>query len=97
MVDGALARVRDQKTAFGAFLDSTLDRYSEGLVLLGILLYALGQTPSPARTWSVALTYVAVLSSLHGELYQGAGESMGVEVKIGLVARPERVLLLGVD
>src|SRR5579885_1671812 len=41
MVDGALARVRNRKTTFGAFFDSTLDRYSEGIVLLGVVLYAL--------------------------------------------------------
>lgn len=96
MFDGALARVRNQKTPFGAFLDSTLDRYSEGLVLLGILLYALGESPSPARTWLVALTYVAGLSSLMVSYTKARAEGMGIEVKIGFVARPERVLLLGV-
>ena len=40
MVDGALARVRNQKTTFGAFFDSTLDRFSEGIVLLGGCLAA---------------------------------------------------------
>src|SRR6476469_3201131 len=39
MVDGALARVRNQKTTFGAFFDSTLDRYSEGIIILGVILY----------------------------------------------------------
>src|SRR5579863_4502674 len=39
MFDGALARVRNQKTVFGAFFDSTVDRFSEGVVLLGIIIY----------------------------------------------------------
>jgi CDP-diacylglycerol--glycerol-3-phosphate 3-phosphatidyltransferase len=94
MFDGALARVRNQKTRFGAFFDSTLDRYSEGLVLLGVLLYAMAQRPSPARGWVVALTYVAALSSLMVSYTKARAEGMGLECKIGLMARPERVLLL---
>src|SRR5215831_725848 len=49
MVDGALARIRNQKTTFGAFLDSTLDRYSEGIILLGVILFALSMHASAAR------------------------------------------------
>src|SRR5262249_57895971 len=64
MVDGALARVRNQKTTFGAFFDSTLDRYSEGVVLLGVILFALTLPPTQERTLVVALAYVAALSSL---------------------------------
>lgn len=94
MFDGALARVRDQKTTFGAFFDSTLDRYSEGLVLLGILLYAVALPPTPVRTWVVALTYVAALSSLMVSYTKARAEGLGLECKIGLMARPERVLLL---
>lgn len=94
MVDGALARVRNQKTIFGAFFDSTLDRYSEGLVLLGILLYAVEQPPSLARTWTIALTYVAALSSLMVSYAKARAEGLGLECKIGFMARPERVVLL---
>ena len=96
MVDGALARVRNQKTVFGAFFDSTLDRYSEGLVLLGILLYAVEQPPSLARTWTIALTYVAALSSLMVSYAKARAEGLGLECKIGFMARPERVVLLAV-
>lgn len=96
MVDGALARVRNQKTVFGAFLDSTLDRYSEGLVLLGVLLYAVEQPSSLARTWTIALTYVAVLSSLMVSYAKARAEGLGLECKIGFMARPERVVLLAV-
>jgi CDP-diacylglycerol--glycerol-3-phosphate 3-phosphatidyltransferase len=96
MVDGALARVRNQKTVFGAFFDSTLDRYSEGLVLLGVLLYAVEQPPSLARTWTIALTYVAALSSLMVSYAKARAEGLGLECKIGFMARPERVVLLAV-
>ncbi|MGZ3602913.1 MAG: CDP-alcohol phosphatidyltransferase family protein [Ktedonobacterales bacterium] len=94
MVDGALARVRDQKTTFGAFFDSTLDRYSEGLVLLGVILFALTLPATPERTWLVALTYVAGLSSLMVSYARARAESLGLDGKTGLMARPERVVLL---
>ncbi len=94
MLDGALARVQDKKTIFGAFLDSTLDRYSEGLVLLGVLLYVVALPQSVTRTWVVALTYVAALSSLMVSYAKARAEGLGLECKIGLMARPERVLLL---
>lgn len=94
MVDGALARVRNQRTTFGAFFDSTLDRYSEGLVLLGVILFALTLPASPQRTWIVALAYVAALSSLMVSYARARAEGLGLDGKSGLMARPERVLLL---
>lgn len=94
MVDGALARVRDQKTTFGAFFDSTLDRYSEGLVLLGVILFALTLPATPERTWLIALTYLAGLSSLMVSYARARAEGLGLDGKNGLMARPERVVLL---
>jgi phosphatidylglycerophosphate synthase len=94
MVDGALARVRNQKTTFGAFFDSTLDRYSEGLVLLGVILFALRLPTVPERTWIVALAYVAALSSLMVSYTRARAEGLGLSEKGGLMARPERVLVL---
>jgi CDP-diacylglycerol---glycerol-3-phosphate 3-phosphatidyltransferase len=96
MFDGALARVQNRKTTFGAFFDSTLDRYAEGLVLLGVLLYALGQPATPVRTWVIVLTYVAGLSSLMVSYAKARAEGLGLECKVGLMARPERVLLLAI-
>lgn len=96
MFDGALARVRSQSTVFGAFFDSTLDRYSEGIVLLGLILFALGQPASPARTWVVALAYIAGLGSLMVSYTRARAEGLGLglRVKSGLMARPERVIVL---
>lgn len=94
MVDGALARIRNQKTTFGAFFDSTLDRYSEGVVLLGVILFAMTAPSYPSRTLLVALTYVAGLSSLMVSYTRARAEGLGLECKSGLMARPERVLLL---
>jgi phosphatidylinositol phosphate synthase len=97
MVDGALARVRNQKTVFGAFFDSTLDRFSEGIVLLGIIVYALTAQPAlPHRLWIVCLAYVAGLGSLMVSYTRARAEGLGIEAKSGLMARPERVVLLAV-
>ncbi len=94
MVDGALARIRNQKTTFGAFLDSTLDRYSEGIVLLGVIIFALSIHASTLRTWIVVLAYIAALSSLMVSYARARAEGLGMTLKSGLMARPERVLLL---
>lgn len=94
MVDGALARVTNKKTTFGAFFDSTIDRYSEGLTLLGVIIFALRQPPSPAHTWEVALAYVAALGSVMVSYTRARAEGLGLSLKTGLMARPERVLLL---
>lgn len=96
MFDGALARVRNQKTIFGAFFDSTLDRYSEGIVLLGLILFALTQPASAARTWTVVLAYAAGLGSLMVSYARARAEGLGLQMKSGLMARPERVVLLSV-
>jgi CDP-diacylglycerol--glycerol-3-phosphate 3-phosphatidyltransferase len=95
MVDGALARIRNQKTTFGAFLDSTLDRYSEGIVLLGVVLFALSIHTSTVRTWIVVLAYIAALSSQMVSYARARAEGLGMSLKSGLMARPERVLVLG--
>ncbi len=94
MVDGALARVRNQKTTFGAFFDSTIDRYSEGLTLLGVIVYALRQPPATIHAWEIALAYLAALGSLMVSYTRARAEGLGLSLKTGLMARPERVLLL---
>src|SRR5258707_5196377 len=71
MFDGAMARVRNVATTFGAFLDSTLDRYSESIILFGLLCYTL-QHPGlqnllwPAtheQAWMITFIYLAVVGS----------------------------------
>ena len=94
MVDGALARVTNRKTTFGAFFDSTIDRYSEGLTLLGVIIFSLRQTPSQTHIWEVALAYVAALGSVMVSYTRARAEGLGLSLKTGLMARPERVVLL---
>ncbi len=101
MFDGAMARVTQKSSKFGAFFDSTLDRYAEGLLLLGIVIYAQLHLPAQSIIGSITtanlvvwLTYLAALSSLMISYARARAEGLGLECKIGLLARPERVILL---
>ncbi len=91
MVDGALARATDQKSAFGAFFDSTIDRYSESLILLGLLIYFDRQS---GTGWEVPLVYVSIVGSLMVSYTRARAEGLGFDGKAGLLQRPERVILL---
>ena len=90
MLDGALARRTKRVTRFGAFLDSTLDRLSEAVILLGILVLQV-------RELSVAgilLVGIALISSLLVSYIRARAEALGLECQVGLFTRPERVLVL---
>ncbi len=90
MLDGALARYTNQATRFGAILDSTLDRISEAVVLLGILvLYAREQLL--AQTLLVGVT---LLGSLLVSYIKARAEAIGLKCQVGLFTRPERVIVL---
>ena len=90
MLDGALARYTNKVTRFGAVLDSTLDRLSEAVLLLGILvLYA--------REQSVALILLvgaALIGSLLVSYIRARAEALGLECQVGFFTRPERVIVL---
>ena len=91
MLDGGLARASGGGSKFGAFFDSTLDRLSEGVIYLG-LLYWFTVTQRPR---SAVLIYLVVLGSLLISYSRARAEGLGLECKVGLLARPERVILLG--
>jgi len=94
MLDGAMARVANKQSTFGAFLDSTLDRYSEGIVLLGLVAYSMRQQQTAQNSWIILLAYVSMLGSLMVSYTRARAEGLSLECKIGLLARPERVVLL---
>ncbi len=104
MFDGAMARVSNTATTFGAFIDSTLDRYSESIILFGLLYYAL-QRPllhdtlwplAPEQQWMIALIFIAVVGSLMVSYAKARAEGLSLECKTGLLARPERVVILAI-
>ncbi|MFC1936957.1 CDP-alcohol phosphatidyltransferase family protein [Chloroflexota bacterium] len=90
ILDGALARHTNRVTRFGAVLDSTLDRLSEAVLLLGILvLYAREQS-----FIGILLVGVVLFSSLVVSYIRARAEGMGLECRVGLFTRGERVIVL---
>lgn len=91
MLDGALARATDRKSAFGAFFDSTVDRYTEALILLGLLFY---YERHGVMGWEIPLVYLSIVGSLMVSYTRARAEALGFDGKVGLLARPERIILL---
>jgi CDP-diacylglycerol--glycerol-3-phosphate 3-phosphatidyltransferase len=89
-LDGRYSRMSGKGTPFGAFLDSTLDRLEEGIVLTGVGAYFATQGDSAA----VAATVAAVLFSLMVSYTRARAEALGVACKVGLATRPVRVVIL---
>ena len=88
--DGALARVQGSRSTFGAFFDSTLDRYSEAIVLLGFV-YLYGKE---GRTDLLLVVFAGLVGSIMVSYTRARAEGLGFECKEGLYARPERVMTL---
>ena len=92
LLDGAMARVTGRITSFGSFLDSTLDRYSEGAMYLGLAAY-FAANPGPAQRWLIIATVAALAGSLLVSYVRARAQSLGFTCETGLFARPERVVL----
>ncbi|MEE8598513.1 MAG: CDP-alcohol phosphatidyltransferase family protein [Dehalococcoidales bacterium] len=89
MLDGALARYTNQTTCFGAVLDSILDRLSEAVLLVGILLYVSDQS-----SVAVLLVFLALFGSLLVSYIRARAEALDLECQVGLFTRAERVIVL---
>lgn len=94
MMDGRLARLGNMSSAFGALWDSTLDRYSELVTLFGITLYFFSLGVS-GFWWAVA-GFLAMTGSVMVSYVRARAEGIGLECKVGLMQRPERVVVLSV-
>ena len=92
MLDGALARHTNQVTSSGAVLDSILDRVSEAVLLLGILIFYLFS--DSRSTLGILLVCLALIGSPLTSYIRARAEAIGIECKIGLFTRPERVIVL---
>ena len=89
MMDGRLARLGNMSTTFGAFWDSTLDRYSELFSLFGITLYLM----TASGIWVGVITFLALVGSIMVSYVRARAEGLGIECKVGLMQRPERVVV----
>ena len=91
-LDGRYSRMSGKGTPFGAFLDSTLDRLEEGIVLTAVGAYFASRSDQVA----VAAVVAAVLFSLMVSYTRARAEALGVACKVGLATRPVRVVILSV-
>lgn len=89
-LDGTLARLTAKRSRFGAFLDSTMDRFSEAILYLGLLLF---YTRYGARQ-EIILIYATIVGSLMVSYARARAEGLGLDCKVGLLTRLERVIIL---
>ena len=94
MMDGRLARMGGMSSTFGALWDSTLDRYSELCTLFGICYYLLMQQND--WQWAGVVTFAAMVGSVMVSYVRARAEGLDIECKVGLMQRPERVVVTAV-
>ena len=92
ILDGALARATKRSYPYGAFLDSTFDRYSEGAVYVGLAYYFLTRGGPQAR-WEVLACMLALAGSFLVSYVRARAQSLGFKCDSGIFARPERVVV----
>ncbi len=103
-LDGQIARQTNKRSAFGAFFDSTLDRYSDMFFLIGLAYhFAGGQdflglhgagVSVESSPWTVMVISLAMSGSFMVSYTRARAEGLGMECKRGLMQRPERIILL---
>lgn len=89
-IDGLLARTANKVTAFGSFLDSTMDRYGEIFLFLALTYYfMLKGSPS-----GILLSFLGITGSLMVSYTRARAEGVGISCKVGLLTRFERITLI---
>lgn len=91
-LDGAVARAAGTAGAFGAFLDSVLDRYSEAVVFVGLIVWY----SRADDTFAVIVTALALAGSFMVSYCRARAEGLGLDCEVGLLQRPERIVVLGI-
>ncbi len=92
LFDGALARMTNRVSSFGALLDSVVDRVSEAIILLGLLIYYTRLDSMEG----IILVYLALAGSIMVSYLRARSEGLGIDCKVGIMTRPERVAALGI-
>jgi phosphatidylglycerophosphate synthase len=93
MLDGQVARLGNMSSQFGALYDSVLDRYSELILFLGICYYLV----SHHYFMSSLFAFIGMIGSMMVSYTRARAEGLGIEIKDGLMQRPERVIIIGVS
>jgi CDP-diacylglycerol--glycerol-3-phosphate 3-phosphatidyltransferase/CDP-diacylglycerol--inositol 3-phosphatidyltransferase len=91
MIDGYMARTSGQMTAFGAFLDSTLDRVGDAAVFGGLAMYYVG--PGDNRGWAGLAIYCLSMGSVTSYA-RARAESLGMQAKVGIAERADRLVAI---
>jgi CDP-diacylglycerol--glycerol-3-phosphate 3-phosphatidyltransferase len=94
-LDGAVARGTQAVTKFGAFYDSTLDRVGDGATFMGIAIYLLLAPDAAYRIPAVFMCMLAILASLLVSYARARAEGLGLDCRVGIVQRAERIVGLG--
>jgi phosphatidylglycerophosphate synthase len=92
MLDGAVARAHNKFSDFGAFLDSVLDRYSDSFIFLGFTVHFF----NIQSTTGICLSLGTMVGALLVSYTRARAEGLGKECKVGIMERPERVMLLAI-
>lgn len=90
MFDGIVARANGKSTKFGAFLDSTLDRYSDSCIFFAIAWYFFEKS----NLEGILLAIGSLIGALLISYVRARAEGLGIDCHVGLIERPERVVLL---
>jgi CDP-diacylglycerol--glycerol-3-phosphate 3-phosphatidyltransferase len=90
ILDGALARSTNQATRFGALLDSTFDRISDAILILGLLAFYI----MSGGTIEIVLVFLALIASFLTSYIRARAEGIGINCPVGLFTRTERVIIL---
>lgn len=93
MLDGNVARLTGNVTRFGGFLDSSLDRISDMIAFIGIMVFYASNTPQRSVT-NVFLAGLGMMSSVMVSYTAARADSLGVKANVGFLQRPERIVLL---
>lgn len=91
MIDGYMARESGQSSSWGAFLDSTLDRFGDAAIFGGLVLYYMG--PGDSRTYGALALYCLVMGSVTSYA-RARAESLGMEAKGGIAERADRLVAI---
>jgi CDP-diacylglycerol--glycerol-3-phosphate 3-phosphatidyltransferase len=94
-LDGSVARLGQRTTKWGAFYDSTLDRMGDGALFVGLASWMIYARDISLRELSIIACLLGILSSLLVSYMRARAESLGMDGKVGIAQRAERILGLG--
>src|ERR1700681_709237 len=93
VVDGEVARRTGRSTVFGAFYDSTLDRVADGALMAGLTVFY-ATNPVHHNIYMVVVCLVGIIGTFLVSYTRARAESLGIDAKVGVMQRPERIVLL---